>query len=155
VHVQRKRHFVDRAVQGSILLRLVAHWALFLVAAGVLLYFIELVAGDPRDAARNALARHRPTVLAVLVLAPIFLRDLCKLTNRFAGPMVRLRRAMRDLAEGRDVAPIKFRDGDFWKDLADEFNRVLQRVESANKTDVGEEDLLLAGTTTGANADGY
>ena len=142
---KRKKHFVDQSVQGAILLRFVMHWAFFLVVAGAFLYFVELLVGTPRDAGKNLVARHGPTALAVLVLAPIFLRDLCKLTNRFAGPMVRLRRAMRDLAEGRDVAPIQFREGDFWIGLAADFNGVIKRVQSTNNeaehTDIFEKPV--------------
>ncbi|QDU40149.1 hypothetical protein Mal4_45040 [Maioricimonas rarisocia] len=129
---KRKKQFVDRDVQGAILLRLVMHWGLLLVATAAFLYFVELLSGNPRDAAANVLRRHGPTVLAVFALAPIFLYDLCKLTNRFAGPMVRLRRSMRDLADGCDVSPIRFRDGDFWHDLAADFNRVVDRVQSSS-----------------------
>lgn len=126
------------SVQGAILLRLVVHWALFLIAAGALLYFVELLIGHPRDAGRNLIVRHGPTALSVVVLAPIFLLDLCKLTNRFAGPMVRLRRAMHELAEGRDVAPVCFREHDFWQDLAMDFNRVIDRVQAADRQAVDE-----------------
>ena len=128
---QRKKQFVDRAVQGTLLLHIVGHWAFFLFATGALLLFVEMLIGDPRDAWRNLLHRHTPTVMVVLVLAPIFIRDLCKLTNRFAGPMVRLRRAMRDLAEGREVAPVHFRKRDFWQDLATDFNRAVEHVQAS------------------------
>lgn len=148
---QRQTHFVDRTVQGAILLRILAHWALFLFAAGVFLFFIELLAGDPRDAGKNLLSRHGPTVLAILVLAPILIRDLCRLTNRFAGPIVRLRRAMHDLAEGREVSPIHFRERDFWKDLAIDFNRVVERVQSTKA--VGENDWQELAITSGAPED--
>ena len=97
------------------------------------------------------IGRHSPTVLAVLVLAPIFLRDLCKLTNRFAGPLVRLRRAMKDLADGREVAPIHFREGDFWQDLADDFNRAAERVQSVETA--SEHELQELVTTGGVSED--
>ena len=41
---KRKKYFVDRSVQGAILLRIVAHWVLFLFAAGLFLLFIEMLA---------------------------------------------------------------------------------------------------------------
>jgi hypothetical protein len=138
--IKRKTHFVDRSLQGAILVHLVMQYALFLLAAGTILYFVELLASAPRDAGKNMVSRYGPTVLAVLVLAPIFLRDLCKLTNRFAGPMVRLRRAMRELAEGREVPPIHFREHDFWKDLAVDFNRVIERVHAAERP-MKDDDL--------------
>lgn len=144
---KRKKHFVDRSVQGAILLRLVMHWGLFIVTAAAFLYFVELLTGAPHEAGKNLAARHGPTVLAVLVLAPIFLRDLCKLTNRFAGPMVRLRRAMHDLAEGRKVAPVQLRDGDFWKEFAVDFNRVVERVQNPKHKNDGGEDLGQPTTT--------
>ena len=151
---KRRKHFVDPAVQGAVLRRLLIHWAVFLLAAGVFLYFVEMVTGNPRDAWRNLLVRHSPTVLVVLVMTPFFLRDLCKLTNRLVSPMVCLRRAMRELAEGREVAPIRFRDGDFWNDLPDEFNRVVELVRSTkisaedNQQD-NDDNLQLRHATTG------
>ena len=144
---QRKRLFVDRSVQGAILWRLAMHWMLFLVAGCAFLFFVEMLNGDPRNAGRNALTRHGPTLLAVLALAPIFICDLCKLTNRFAGPMIRLRRAMNDLAEGREVKNVHFRDGDFWKNLDVDFNRVVGRLRSA-ETPLLENTLKKALSTT-------
>lgn len=129
---KRTKNFIDRSVQGSVLLRLVAHWMLFLVTAGAFLFFVELLTSDPRDAGRNVWLRYGPVSLTVIVLGPIFLHDLCKVTNRIAGPILRLRKAMRELADGQDVAPIEFREGDFWQDLAVEFNRVLERVQTKN-----------------------
>jgi hypothetical protein len=126
---KRKKYFVDRSVQGAILLRLVMHWTMFVIVAGTFLYFVEMIVSPPGEAGRNVVSRHGPTVLAVVVLAPIFLRDLCKLTNRFAGPMVRLQRAMRDLAEGRDVPAFHFRDGDYWQQLAIDFNQIATRMQ--------------------------
>ena len=127
---KRKRYFVDRSVQGAILLRLCLYFALFVFSAGAFLLFVEVLIDDPRKAADNFMNRHGPTILAGLVLTPIFFLDLCKLTNRFAGPMVRLRRSMKALAEGEEVSPIHFRDGDFWQELAEDFNRIVKRVEA-------------------------
>lgn len=127
---QRKKHFIDKAVQGTLLLRIVGHWVFFLFAAGALLVFVEMLIVEPREVWKNLIPRYGPTVLVVLVLTPIFIHDLSKLSNRFAGPIVSLRRAMRELAEGREVSAIHFRKNDFWKDLAVDFNRVNERVQA-------------------------
>ena len=127
----RRKHFTDRAVQGALLLHTAGNWLVFLFTVAVFVFFIEMLNGGPRDAWQAMLRRYAPSLWAVVLLAPVFLCDLVKLSNRFAGPMVRLRREMRNLAEGRAVAPVRFRDGDFWQDLADDFNRVAQRVEAA------------------------
>jgi len=127
----RKNHFCDRSVQGALLLHAGAYWLAYLVTATALVLFVELLSGDPRRAWANTLHRHGPSALAMLVLAPIFLRDLCRLSNRFAGPIVRLRWALRELADGNEVPPIQFRDRDFWKELAADFNRAAQRLHAA------------------------
>ncbi len=141
---QRKKQFIDTAVQGTLLLHIVGHWMFFILAAGALLFFIEMLTGPPRDAWKNMLPRHGPTVLVMLVLTPIFLRDLCKLSNRFTGPMVRLRRAMRDLADGREVSPIHFRERDFWQDLPADFNRVVERVQASTTNAVDDSPTTAA-----------
>ncbi|MCP4079400.1 MAG: hypothetical protein GY743_04065 [Planctomycetaceae bacterium] len=131
---QRKKYFVDNSVQGAILVRLCMYFVLFVLSAGALLFFVEALIDDPRKAGANFLQRYGPTILAGLVLTPIFFLDLCKLTNRFAGPMVRLRRSMNALADGEEVNPLHFRDGDFWQELAEDFNRVIARLETAEQT---------------------
>ncbi len=143
---QRKKYFVDRSVQGAILLRLCFYFVLFVLSAGALLFFVEALIDDPRKAGTNFLQRYGPTILAGLVLTPVFFFDLCKLTNRFAGPMVRLRRSMNALADGEEVSPIHFRDGDFWKEIAEDFNRVIVRVEKAEKA-AAEESPQIASAT--------
>ena len=51
----------------------------------------------------------------MLMLLPVFLRDTLKLSNRFAGPMYRLRTGLKGLTESQPIAPIQFRTGDFCK----------------------------------------
>ena len=68
-----------------------------------------------------------------MVLLPVALIDMARMSNRFAGPILRLRRAVRDLADGREVEPIKFRDHDYWGDFAEDFNRVVARMNESSK----------------------
>jgi signal transduction histidine kinase len=71
----------------------------------------------------------RPVFLAAFLLLPLVIFDIIRFSNRFVGPILRLRRSMRQLARGEHVEPIKFRGTDFWQDFADEFNAVLARVQ--------------------------
>jgi hypothetical protein len=129
----RKKHFTDRAVQGTLVFHLIGNWLVFLFTVGVFFLFVEMVNGGPHDAFQAMLRRQALSLWVALLLLPIFIWDLVRLTHRFAGPMVRLRREMRNLAEGRAVAPIKFRQGDFWQDLATDFNRVIERVQASSR----------------------
>ena len=43
------------------------------------------------------------------------------------------------MAEGQEVTPLEFRKGDFWDELAVDFNRVAERVQST-PTPAGDAD---------------
>ena len=75
-----------------------------------------------------------PALVASLILLPMVIIDIIRTSNRFCGPLLRLRRSMRALAQGERVEPIRFRKGDFWGEFAEEFNAVVARVQ-------GEADL--------------
>ena len=75
--------------------------------------------------------RYAPVFARLLALLPILILDFIKFTNRFAGPVLRLRAAMRQVARGDAPTPINFREGDFWQELAADFNRITARLKAA------------------------
>ncbi len=77
--------------------------------------------------------KYGPIILTSLVLVPLVMLDVVATSNRFVGPLFRMRRSMRELASGQPVEPIHFREKDFWKDVANEFNLVLARVQELEK----------------------
>jgi hypothetical protein len=72
-----------------------------------------------------------PVLIISLALLPVFLLDAAKLSNRFAGPMIRIRRALSSVLAGDKVEPVKFRENDFWRSLADDFNQALMTRDAA------------------------
>jgi len=66
-----------------------------------------------------------PFLLVSFALAPVFIWDAMKLSNRFVGPIVRVRKALSEISAGNAPRAIVFRRGDFWKSLAVDFNRAL------------------------------
>jgi nitrogen fixation/metabolism regulation signal transduction histidine kinase len=80
--------------------------------------------------------------------------DFVQFTNRFAGPVLRLRAAMRQVARGEAAPPLSFRDDDFWQELAADFNRIAARLSNeskrpaaAAKREVEESDELVLTAT--------
>jgi hypothetical protein len=132
-HAQRKQLFVDKQVQGVLLARVVLYWAFCLITVVLLLLCWRILTGPSRDLHVHLdylWFHYRPILIAAAVLLPMLVLDTLRLSNRFAGPMMRLKRGLKRLADGHpDVAPIHFRKGDFWHEYADEFNRVLQRMQ--------------------------
>lgn len=132
----RQRLFVDPEVQAALLLRVVTYWVLCLAAVALMLLCWRVIAGPPRPVfahLEELWFRFGPPFFASLVVLPLILMDIIRLSNRFSGPLIRLRRSMRALARGESVNPLRFRQGDFWKDFADEFNAVAERVEELER----------------------
>lgn len=141
---QRQRLFVDPNVQGALVRRFFLHWLVFVVAAFVLLFAWQiLVSGDPihgwSAAFHEVTVRNLPVFVALVVLLPVFLNDTVKLTHRFAGPIVRLRHGLADLAAAQPFEPIEIRKTDFWHDLIVNYNAVGELVASQATSTSGEE----------------
>jgi hypothetical protein len=64
--------------------------------------------------------------------------DVLRFSNRFVGPVFRTRMALKELAIGRPVEPLQFRDDDYWRDLARDLNAVSQQVEGYRTSQTGE-----------------
>ena len=141
----RKRLFVDPGVQGALIARVVMYWVFCMIG----ICFIRATLSAALRATNVDVGPWTvpllPELLATLFFVPIVVHDILKTSNRFVGPVFRIRRCMRELAQGKEVAPLHFRDGDLWQDVATDFNGVLARVQRAEwpnceTSDVDEND---------------
>jgi hypothetical protein len=143
---RRRILLIDAPVQGTLLLRIGFYWMFFGIAV-VLLESCWLAATERPASSAELIYRVRTTVapglLASVLLLPLVLIDCLRLSNRFAGPAFRLRRALRDLVEGREVRPQHLRESDFWQDFAEDFNRLLEQRNAAapSATSAGGAEL--------------
>ncbi|MEL6896575.1 MAG: hypothetical protein AAFP90_10765 [Planctomycetota bacterium] len=132
---------VDPEVQGSILRKIALHWVLlFLANTLALVVWMRLFVtpdGTWGDLLTQCAQRYLPFFVVSLALIPAFVLDTMKMTNRFAGPILRLRNALADVAAGRAIKPLRFRDNDFWQSIATDFN--LAHCKDAVADDNGED----------------
>ena len=70
--------------------------------------------------------------IVMISMFPAFMLDTIRFSNRFVGPIVRLKSHLRQLSEGK-VQHCQFRNDDFWTDMADEFNETATFVEAQQK----------------------
>jgi len=141
----RKRLFVDPKVQGTLVLRAILYWIVCLITITLMLLCWRIMTGPARifyTYFDEMWFHFGPAVIASFLLLPLVIVDIVRLSNRIAGPMFRLRRSMRALARGEHVEPIRFRGGDFWQEIADEFNAIVDRVQQTNPT--AEKDQAQA-----------
>lgn len=135
---RRGTRWVDSRIQGALIGHTLFHWVFFVIATLAATSGLEqisaVLAGEPENAQAISLSafweRFQPLAIVMLLFLPIFCLDLLRWSHRFAGPMVKIRRAVQDLASGKQIPPIRLRAGDYWTELADDLNLLRQRMES-------------------------
>jgi hypothetical protein len=123
----RHNLLVDRDVQGVILRRTALY-----ATAGALYFSVILVCSEslsePKQSVGDAIMRCLDETIYWLpgfaILAPVIAYDIIRITNRFTGPVFRLRRELTRLAEGQEVQPMVFREDDYWREMSEIFNRI-------------------------------
>lgn len=134
----RRRYLVDPQVQKSLLLRACCYWCGCVLAVGLTLLIVKGFTGPPRPFMEFfdydwLWQQHGIILFGAAMTLPLVLIDVMLTSNRLAGPIYRMRRSMRALAAGEYVQPIEFRGGDFWHEVAEEFNSVAKYVEQLKK----------------------
>jgi len=145
---KRTKAYVDTKVQFALAKRIVLHWVTFVAVAVGITFVLHFLTENPfqtwSEASSEMWSRHGMFFLVLLVMLPAFVWDTIKLSNRFAGPMLRFRAAVKSLASGEPCEPIEFRGDDFWCDLARDFNKVVDRIPDDWNAEK-EEPLVGAG----------
>jgi hypothetical protein len=139
---KRRQTYVDTKVQGALARRIIFHWFVFITISWGAALFLQLLSDPFRPVAENLRmmwATQGPLMLVMVFLLPVFVLDTVKLSHRFAGPIISLRRAMREIVEGQPPRQIQFRKNDFWHDLADDYNALADRLTEGaeHKTPAG------------------
>jgi hypothetical protein len=132
----RRQLFVDTEVQGTLVARAIMYWVVCTLSIALLLLCWRVLTGPVRPLwfhLENLWFFHGPALVASLIVLPIAITDMIRTSNRFAGPLTRLRRNMRALAKGEKVARLEFRKDDFWYEFAEEFNAVATEVEELRR----------------------
>jgi hypothetical protein len=145
---KRKKLLIDPATQLALARSVASNWLCFLALVILLAVCMETIVQYPNQSlaslAQGVCHRHAQTFILILLTCPLFIFRSIKFSHRFAGPIWRLRHELRRLKEGSSIQPIHFRKGDFWTDLAEDFNAVLRRLERAE-----QNPDLIAGLSEG------
>jgi hypothetical protein len=148
-HPQRKKHFIDSHVQGALARRIIFHWLVFVLVTSVAAFVLQVLS-DPFRGLTSHLEdmwwAQGPFLLVTVFLLPVFVVDAIKLSHRFAGPIFSLRRAIRKVANGESPRKLKFRQLDFWQDLAEDYNAMLSKLGALEdeKSETADHETLAA-----------
>ncbi len=140
----RRQLFVDPEVQGALVARTIIYWVTCTLSIALLLLCWQVLIGPVRPLSfhlENMWFFYGPALIASVIVLPVAIMDTIRVSNRFAGPLTRLRHGMRALAKGRSVPPMEFRRDDFWYEFAEEFNAVVREVEELRQRERETEKL--------------
>lgn len=140
---RRNQIITDQTVQGELLFRAIVYWFFCLMVVELMVLGWALWTGpeQPLQAAiRQSLAISAPAIFGSVLLLPIVLIDVLRVSNRFVGPIQQVRNTMRQLAGGEPARRVYLRRDDFWQELAYYTNIVADEVETNRDGDEEEED---------------
>jgi hypothetical protein len=129
---KRQRLFIDGPIQSALLLRATMYWGVCLIVQVLMVVLFAVLTSSPDSFYANVenLWRHlQLSVVAAILVLPMMLFDIVKLSHRWVGPVFRLRSSLHALSRGEPVTPIRFREGDFWQELAGDFNVVASELK--------------------------
>jgi hypothetical protein len=146
----RRRILIDAGVQGT----LVRRTGLYAGATAIYLLVIFILSdalSHPQEPVSESLLRCLDEAVfwapGLMLLAPLFAYDLIHISNRFVGPMFRLRRELRKLSNGEDVSPMYSRQGDFWADASESFNRLREELSELRELNAASGEAPSLGAT--------
>lgn len=154
---RRSRILVDPTFQFGLLARLVLyfvmyHFALWHVVFAVTFVSTALNAGAPRSGFWTMYGRfavdHAGVALCFLGLLPVFIGNMLKFSHRLAGPLVRIRKTLQVMSDGKPIAPVKLREHDLLSCFVASFNRMAE-VWNSRFAPAASEELEEVEAVTG------
>jgi hypothetical protein len=128
----RSQKYVDSHVQGALCKRIFLHWCTFFTISMVAIGGMQALLGNPNESLSQRVGEQFGQLfffaIVLASLLPAFMLDTVRFSNRFVGPIARLRRCMRELAQFEMTEEIHFREDDFWNDAAIEFNQLRAKL---------------------------
>ena len=127
---KRKKIWIDR-FQTTLALRIAFYCVLYQTVTWFSVTFEHRI----HSKVTSMLGPAGGAYLSALMLAPVIalilmsVREAVKTSHRVIGPLYRFRKAILAIAAGEEVEPIRLRDGDYLREMRDDFNEMLMALE--------------------------
>ncbi|QDT38461.1 methyl-accepting chemotaxis protein [Stratiformator vulcanicus] len=142
---KRTKRFVSWEIQGQTIKHVLAYWFIYHAVLWHAIFLFDwlnsrgkILTGERplmfRDLYAQFVAENCGILICAVLLLPILVIDVVRLSHKVAGPLVRFQNALAELSKGRKVEPIRLRDGDWLGQFETSFNEFLasQNVKTAN-----------------------
>lgn len=148
----RKVQYVGEQIQRVLATRAAFHWC-FCLAVVFMSVLLSHMASQPElgiigNCKATWLTMGAPVLLGACFL-PWVIIDSLRLSNRFSGPLARIRRNLQTMQAGVPVAPIRVRERDFFQDIVQEINSLAASLDqSGSRAAAPLPTGALSNTTT-------
>jgi hypothetical protein len=120
--VLRQTVWVDSNVQGLLIGRIVLYWVsalLYVTLGSACFQYYQYPNWTLVEHASALFSQFWPWIPSAVLCLPLVVFDVVRLSNLFVGPIYRLRQHLAELCENPHCRALKFRDDDYWQDLAE------------------------------------
>ena len=127
---------IDRKVQGVLIGRVLLYWFSAISYLGLSFLFIQYYENPDEPFFTHLKALFLdvwPWLPSSVLLLPLVIFDVVRLSNLFAGPIYRLRHHLAELVVDSSCRPLKFREDDYWQDLAAPINSIHLQLLGLNQ----------------------
>lgn len=140
----RKKVHADEAIQGELLFRAIVYWFFCVTVISLLVFACSILSGPPRpfgQVVRESLIAGAPVVFGAVILLPVVLIDVLRVSNRFVGPIHQVKNVLRQVVQGQPSDRVYLREGDFWQSLANDTNLIADALEASQPQEDEEDDF--------------
>jgi hypothetical protein len=133
---ERRKFRLDPLVQGEVARQCFYYWVGYLSAILLFLSAWISVVDQPQSFAgfwQKLMTLGLPTLVGSALLLPLLFIHSARFSNRFSGPMYRIRKTLSALSRGETNEHLELRKDDYWEDLADDVERISQYIEQLQK----------------------
>ncbi len=144
--VLREKFWIDDKVQGVLIGRVMLYWAVGVIYLGlgiVGFQFYENPNWSILQHLQCLFSQVWPWLPSMVLLVPLIVCDIVRLSNLFAGPIYRLRNHLNQLVDDPECVPLKFRVDDYWQELSVPVNRLQTELLILRKQ-VNELNAVIA-----------
>jgi hypothetical protein len=139
----RGRLWVDPAFQFRLLVRLGLYFLFYIVVVIHIGFAFQVMADIAANGVRDGvgglyleyLSNQRILLITLILTAPIICYNMVKFSHRVAGPLLRCRKVMEEMAAGNAVPQFVPRKHDFMRELFQAFNGLIREWNDKVRTE--------------------
>ena len=145
--MMRRKIWIDQLVQGGLVGRIILYWlsvVAYFAMGHVVFQWIDQPEWTLEEHFNAMLAAFGFWLPGLILLAPLIVFDIVKMSHRFAGPVYRLKSHLTKVCSGEEKGKLWFREGDYWWELVEPVNNIIARMLSAEEKLVDLRNKLTA-----------